>query len=184
MVKQNYGRIINTTSASGLYGNFGQSNYAAQKLAVVGLAYTLAQEGKKKGIQVNCIAPSAGSRMTETVMPAEIVSALKPEFVTPVVAWLAHESCTESGQVLEAGGGWVSKVKWQHAKGKHFDVQHGGLTPEDVAGASAELNDFSDGGGGYPNWGNPEELVSSNGVMNAIGNLMRVGLVEEPKAKL
>lgn len=109
MKEQKYGRIIMVTSAAGLYGNFGQTNYSAMKLALVGFASTLAKEGAKLGIKVNTIAPLAGSRMTETIMPPELVKALKPEFVVPLVAYLCHESTQESGGVFEVGAGWVSK---------------------------------------------------------------------------
>ena len=81
MREQRYGRIVMTTSTSGIYGNFGQSNYSMAKMSLVGFAYTLAMEGAKRNINVNVIAPNAGSRMTETVMPKEMVAALKPEFV-------------------------------------------------------------------------------------------------------
>ena len=94
---------------------------------------THVQEGKKRGINVNCIAPGAGSRMTATIMPPEMVEVYKPDYVAPVTVWLCHESCEESGQIYEAGGGWVSKVKWQRSKGATFDVRES-FTPEDVAG--------------------------------------------------
>jgi len=97
------------SSASGLYGNFGQANYSSMKLALVGFAQSLAREGDKLNIKVNTIAPLAGSRMTETIMPPELVAALKPEFVVPVVGYLAHESFTENGGIYECGAGFVSK---------------------------------------------------------------------------
>lgn len=81
-----------TSSAAGLYGNFGQANYSAMKLALVGFAKTLAAEGKSRNIHVNTIAPVAGTRMTATVMPPELIEALKPEYVSPLVAFLCHES--------------------------------------------------------------------------------------------
>src|SRR5690606_12065175 len=92
MRKQGYGRIVNFASAAGIYGNNGQANYSAAKLGIVGLSNTLAREGASKNIKVNTIAPLAGSRMTATVMPEEMLNALKPEYVAPVVAYLCHES--------------------------------------------------------------------------------------------
>ncbi|KYF42361.1 sterol carrier protein-2 HAD-2SCP-2, partial [Toxoplasma gondii ARI] len=98
MQKQNYGRIIMTASAAGLYGNFGQANYSTAKSALVGFAKTLAFEGAKKNILVNCIAPLAGTRMTATVLPPDLVEAMKPEFVAPLVAFLCSKDCRDSGQ--------------------------------------------------------------------------------------
>lgn len=122
MRKQEFGRIIMTTSAAGLYGNFGQANYSAAKLALVGFAATLAKEGASKNIHCNTIAPIAGSRMTETVLPKELVDALKPEFVSPLVAWLCHDDCEETGSVFEVGAGWVAKVQQQRSKGFAFPL--------------------------------------------------------------
>src|SRR4029077_16003951 len=89
---QNYGRIILTTSSSGLYGNFGQSNYGAAKMALVGLMQTLSLEGAKHNIHVNCLATPAATRMTEGLMSAEVLAHLKPEAVSPAVVFLASES--------------------------------------------------------------------------------------------
>ncbi len=113
-----FGRIVMTASAAGIYGNFGQTNYAMAKLGLVGFAQTLALEGKKNNVFTNTIAPIAGSRLTETVLPPEIVEALKPEVVSPLVAYLAHESCKENGGTFEVGGGFMAKLRWERTKGK------------------------------------------------------------------
>jgi NAD(P)-dependent dehydrogenase (short-subunit alcohol dehydrogenase family) len=104
-----YGRVVNTTSASGLFGNFGQANYGAAKAGLVGLTRSLAVEGRKVGISVNAISPMASTRMTEDLL-GENGQLLAPEQVSPVVAYLCHRECKISGQVLSAGGGHVSAV--------------------------------------------------------------------------
>jgi NAD(P)-dependent dehydrogenase (short-subunit alcohol dehydrogenase family) len=103
---QNYGRIINTTSGSGLFGNFGQANYGAAKTGLVGLTRVLAIEGARDGILVNAIAPIAHTRMTA----AQIDQAMSPELISPVVAYLAHEECRVSGHIYSVGGGRVARV--------------------------------------------------------------------------
>ncbi|CAO3689822.1 unnamed protein product [Rhizopus stolonifer] len=143
-VKQEYGRIINTASAVGLYGNFGQTNYSAAKLGVVGLTRTLALEGQRKNIICNVIAPNAGTRMTATVMPPEMVEAFKPEYVAPVVAYLGHSSNEETGGIFEVGSGWVAQVRWQRTGGVGFPANRT-LTPEQVAEAWGRITDFDDG---------------------------------------
>src|SRR6266545_3914601 len=107
MREQKYGRIVMTASAAGIYGNFGQANYSMAKLGLLGLSNTLAIEGRKKNVLVNTIAPIAGSRLTETVLPKELTDALKPELVSPLVAYLCHESCEETGGLFEVGGGFI-----------------------------------------------------------------------------
>lgn len=104
MQAQNYGRIVMTTSSSGLYGNFGQSNYGAAKMAQVGLMQTLSIEGAKHGIRVNALAPTAATRMTEGLMPAPVLAALKAEAVVPAMLVLAHESAPNR-TILCAGAG-------------------------------------------------------------------------------
>ncbi|TDQ53576.1 SDR family oxidoreductase [Actinorugispora endophytica] len=105
-----FGRIVNTTSPSGLFGNFGQSNYSAAKMGVVGLTKTLAIEGAKYDVNVNAIAPLAYTRMTEDLLPPEAAARLGPERVTPLVLWLAHEDCPTTGEVYSVGGGRIARV--------------------------------------------------------------------------
>lgn len=149
-VKQKYGRIINTASAVGLYGNFGQTNYSAAKLGIVGFTRTLALEGQRKNIIANVIAPNAGTRMTATVMPPEMVEAFKPEYVAPLVAYLGHSSNEETGGIFEVGSGWVAQVRWQRSGGVGFPANRD-LTPEQVAEAWSRIIDFDDGRATNPN---------------------------------
>jgi NAD(P)-dependent dehydrogenase (short-subunit alcohol dehydrogenase family) len=103
--QQSYGRVILTTSSSGIYGQFGQANYGAAKTAMLGLMNVLKQEGAKYNVMVNTVAPVAGTRLTQTVMPKEMVDKLKPEMVAPAVIYMVSKECTDSGLVIEAGAG-------------------------------------------------------------------------------
>ncbi len=107
MRENGYGRIVVTASGTGLFGNFGQTNYGAAKLGLVGLMNSLRIEGEKYNVKVNALAPVAGTRMTEDIMPPEVFQKLNPEFVTPVVLYLCSENCADSGQILCAGAGLV-----------------------------------------------------------------------------
>mgnify|MGYP001800665593 CR=1 FL=1 len=126
-----YGRVLFTASAAGIYGNFGQANYALAKLGLHGMAQTLAIEGRKRGIQVNTIAPIAASRMTEAVFPEALFEALDPAYVSPLVAWLAHERCEVSGELFEVGGGHFARLRWERSTGKTFRLGRA-ITPDDV----------------------------------------------------
>jgi 3-hydroxy-3-methylglutaryl CoA synthase/NAD(P)-dependent dehydrogenase (short-subunit alcohol dehydrogenase family) len=110
MRQQGYGRIVLTTSAAGLFGNFGQANYSAAKMGLVGLMNTLKLEGAKYNIKVNTVAPIAATRLTQDVLPPDLADQLKPEFVAPLVLYLCSERCTDSGLILNAGGGFFSRA--------------------------------------------------------------------------
>lgn len=146
--KQKYGRIINTSSAAGLFGNFGQCNYSAAKLALVGFSETLAKEGVKYNILCNVVAPLAASRMTETVIPPEMLESLKPDWVVPLIGVLAHNSSSETGSIFNVGGGHVSKLRWQRAKGLILKPDKS-YTPGAILKQWSKLSDFTDPE--YPN---------------------------------
>jgi NAD(P)-dependent dehydrogenase (short-subunit alcohol dehydrogenase family) len=131
-----YGRIVNTTSASGLYGNFGQANYSSAKMGIVGLTRTLAVEGAAKNITVNVIAPAAASRLTEDTLTPEMFERLRPEHVSPLVAYLTWQGCTETGLIFAVGGGYVARVAIVEAHGVVFD---GVPSPEDIAARFKEI---------------------------------------------
>jgi len=142
MLEQGYGRIINTASAAGIYGNFGQANYAFAKSGLIGFTNTLAIEGARKGILANVIAPVAGSRLTESILPREVVEALKPEFVTPLVIKLCSEQSAQTGGVFEVGAGWISRLRWERSRGAFFDPGKD-LTAEAIEQAWSTIDDFS-----------------------------------------
>uniref|UniRef100_A0AAQ4P4R6 Hydroxysteroid (17-beta) dehydrogenase 4 n=1 Tax=Gasterosteus aculeatus aculeatus TaxID=481459 RepID=A0AAQ4P4R6_GASAC len=137
-------RIIMTTSAAGIYGNFGQANYSAAKLGLLGLANTLAIEGLRYNIRCNTIAPVAGSRLTETVMTPELVASLKPEYIAPMVLWLCHEQCQENGALFEAGAGWIGKLRWERSQGSIVRQKNQPMTPEAVRDQWDKICDFTD----------------------------------------
>lgn len=141
MREQGYGRVIFTASTSGIYGNFGQSNYGMAKLGLYGLTRTLALEGRKNNILVNAIAPTGGTRMTEGLIPPQVFEQLKPELVSPLVVYLASEQCQETSGLFEVGGGWMGKVRWERSLGVGFDP-HGGFDAEDVAANWQRICDF------------------------------------------
>ncbi len=142
MREKGYGRIVMTSSASGIYGNFGQTNYSAAKMGLVGLGQTLALEGEKHNIRTNMIAPVAVSRMTESLMPANVHDTIKPEFVSPLVLNLCSENCDVNGEVFEVGAGHYSRVEWIRSKGLSIEPT-GEITPEQVADGWEAINDMS-----------------------------------------
>ena len=110
MKEQGYGRIVMTTSAAGLFGNFGQANYSAAKMGLVGLMNTLKLEGEKYNIKVNTVAPLATTRLTEDVLPPDFQEKLRPEFVAPLVLYLCAEQCPVTGLIVNAGGGFFGRA--------------------------------------------------------------------------
>jgi NAD(P)-dependent dehydrogenase (short-subunit alcohol dehydrogenase family) len=127
MREKGYGRIISTSSAAGVFGNFGQTNYGAAKMGLVGFTRVLAVEGARFNIKANAIAPLALTRMTETIMGA-LGDKLDPGLVSPIVTYLAHDECPVSGQVFSVGGGRVAHVFIGETKG-YFNPE---LKPEDL----------------------------------------------------
>lgn len=117
MRKQRFGRIVNTSSSSGLFGNFGQANYAAAKMALVGFSETLAMEGRKYGITCNVLAPGAASRLTQTVWSPDMMEVMKPDWVVPLVGVLCSADCKETGSIFEAAAGHFSKIRWERSRG-------------------------------------------------------------------
>jgi len=146
MLKQKYGRIVNTTSTSGIYGNFGQANYAAAKCGILGFSRALAREGAKYNIYVNTIAPNAGTAMTRTIMPEEMVQAFKPDYIAPLVVALCSDKVPNepTGNLYEVGSGWVGRTRWQRSGGHGFPVDVK-LTPEAVAAQFEKITNFDDG---------------------------------------
>jgi NAD(P)-dependent dehydrogenase (short-subunit alcohol dehydrogenase family) len=144
MREQGYGRIVMTSSASGLLGNFGQANYGAAKMGLVGLMNVLAIEGAKNDIKVNAIAPVAGTRMTQELL-GPMADKLEPALVSPVVAYLASEACDVTGEVYSVAGGTVSRMFVGLTQGwfKHPD-NDGALTPEDVEENLDSIRDEAD----------------------------------------
>jgi NAD(P)-dependent dehydrogenase (short-subunit alcohol dehydrogenase family) len=142
MREQSYGRIVMTSSNSGLLGNFGQSNYGAAKMGLVGLMNVLAIEGANYDIKVNSIAPVAATRMTEELFPGPMGDKLDPSHVSPAVAYLCSEACSVTGEVYSAAGGVVSRMFVGLTQGwfKHPEKE-GPLTPEDIADHLNEIRD-------------------------------------------
>ena len=142
MRQQGYGRIIVTSSSSGVYGNFGQANYGAAKYGVVGLMNVLAIEGRKYNIHVNSLVPTAATRMTEDVMTESMLEQLKPEYVSPAVLFLASADAP-NGEILMAGAGNYTVAKLIEAEG--IKLPEGQRTPENVAAIFDKISDVRNG---------------------------------------
>ena len=136
MVAQKYGRIVMTTSSSGLFGNFGQANYGAAKMALVGLMQTLSIEGAKSGIRVNCLAPTAATQMTQGLLPPEMLALLDPAAVTPALLWLVCEQAPTRA-IACAGAGSFEAAHITLSSGLHLGCAAD--TPEQLAAAWAQV---------------------------------------------
>ena len=160
MREQGYGRIVTTSSPAGLYGNFGQTNYSSMKMALVGFARTIAVEGGRKNVKANVISPSAATRMTEG-LTGELGRYMDPALVSPVVAWLCHESCPVTGEVFAVGSGRVARV----AIGEPQGFFSRSLTPEDIVENLETIMDTS-------NLTFPTDVASAGALMaNALKSL-------------
>jgi NAD(P)-dependent dehydrogenase (short-subunit alcohol dehydrogenase family) len=138
--EQSFGRVVVATSTSGLFGNFGQANYGAAKLGLVGLINTLAQEGAKYNIKTNAVAPLAATRMTEDILAPEVFAKLTPEYVAPVVAYLCSEEVSDTASVFIVGGGKVQRTALFQNDGVTFvDVP----SVDEVAAKWGDITDLS-----------------------------------------
>ena len=163
MRTQNYGRIVMTTSSSGLYGNFGQSNYGAAKMALVGLMQTLSIEGAKNDIRVNCLAPTAHTRMTEDLGAALPLEKLGPDRVTPGLLYLVSDDAP-SRCILAAGAGGFERAYVTLTQGAFID---GDAAPEQVAARFAEISDRS--GEIVPDMGAAQGMIELSKAQKAHG---------------
>jgi len=139
MKAQKYGRIVVTTSSTGLYGNFGQTNYGAAKASLVGFMHSLKLEGEKDNIKVNAICPVAGTRMTENLMPPPLMEMLKPEYVSPAVAYLASDEAP-TGIIMTAAAGVYAAAQLVETDGVNLGHK---ATADDVADHFKQIADFS-----------------------------------------
>ena len=142
MRKQQYGRIVVTTSGSGTVGNFGQANYGAAKMAVNGLINVLRHEGAKYNIRLNAISPSAYTRMTASLLPPDMAPWMKPELVSPMVAWLCSEECDQNGEIMAATAGGYARVQYFVTEGAQFDPAEP-VTIEMVRESLGQIRDLS-----------------------------------------
>jgi len=138
MRENGYGRILSTASAAGLYGNFGQTNYGAAKMGIAGMMNSVKLEGAKYNIKANTLVPIAGTRLTATVMPPQVLDQLKPEFVSPLAAYLCSEQCELSGAMMTAGAGYFSRAAVMEGPGVFFG-DAASVTVDDISARIADI---------------------------------------------
>ena len=148
--QQSYGRVVLTSSSSGIYGNFGQANYGAAKTGNIGLMNVLKQEGDKYNVKVNTLAPVAGTRLTATVMPADMVEKISPDHVVPAVIYMVSSECQDSGMIIEAGAGNFNRAAIVKGPG----IQPGMDSVKDAEWVSANWGKITSLEGAVPMWNN------------------------------
>ena len=159
-MKQNgYGRIVMTTSAAGLFGNFGQANYSAAKAGIVGLANVIKVEGKKNNILCNVLAPVAATRMTEDILPPELLKKMTVEYVTPAVLYMSSEQCTDTGMIINAGAGYFSRTSMVTGPGTIITEGDKTCTAEDVMENWEKIISLD----------NPKVFFDANGIFGELG---------------
>ena len=160
MKEKNYGRIVNVASPSGLFGNFGQSNYGAAKMGIVGLTNVLAIEGAKYNIKVNVIAPTAYTRMTEALLPDDVGKLFRPELVSPMVVYLASEACEPTHEIFGVAAGRFARIGII----THSGYVNTAATAEDVANNIEEIRNIENGT--YPLSNEDELMIIQQAIQN------------------
>lgn len=164
MRQAQYGRILVTSSTSGIYGNFGQANYAAAKMGLIGFSNTLAIEGARDNIHCNALVPLAASRLTADILPEDLQAQLDPARVAPLAIWLCHKDCQASGGVYEAAGGWFGSYEWLRSRGRCIKA----ATAEQVAANWVEITQTQEGSAQVHSFG--EHLGELIGAMSQIND--------------